>query len=92
MLDLLHKAGLPTSDLRKGSDRRFIGIREGSQLIAPGGLEPHGSYGLLRALVVAESHRGSGRGTYISENLISEARALGLKEPHLLTTRAERFF
>jgi amino-acid N-acetyltransferase len=92
LLKLLRAAGLPTSDLQTGVQKRFIGLHDGSVLVAAGGLELHGRYGLLRSLVVAESHRGSGKGKYISERLISEARALGLEALYLLTTTAERFF
>jgi amino-acid N-acetyltransferase len=92
LIKLLQNARLPTKDLQAGADKRFIGLFEGSKLIAAGGLERHGAYGLLRSLVVAEGHRRSGKGEYISKCLIGEARSLRLRELYLLTTTAEGFF
>jgi glycerol uptake facilitator-like aquaporin/N-acetylglutamate synthase-like GNAT family acetyltransferase len=91
MIELLRKAALPTRDLH-GTNKQFVGIRDGKHLIAAGGLERHGSYGLVRSVVVAEGQRAVGNGTRILQCLLNEAHPLGLKEIYLLTTTAERFF
>jgi glycerol uptake facilitator-like aquaporin/N-acetylglutamate synthase-like GNAT family acetyltransferase len=91
MLELLRNAGLPTSDLQ-GTNKQFVGFRDGKRLIGAGGLERHGPYGLVRSVVVADGQRGSGNGTKISQWLLDEARSLGLEEVYLLTTSAEHFF
>jgi amino-acid N-acetyltransferase len=91
MIQLLLRAGLPTNDLR-GKNQQFLGIREGGTLIAVGGLECHGSYGLMRSLVVADKYRGLGKAKTIVKLLINNAHKSGLKELYLLTTSAEGFF
>jgi N-acetylglutamate synthase-like GNAT family acetyltransferase len=88
---LLERHGLPTADL--GTSRPWFAVaREGPELLAAGGLEVHGTTGLLRSIVVGESRRGTGLGRAVVERVESEARRRGLTELVLLTETARDFF
>lgn len=66
--------------------------RGGHDAVGVGGVEVHGSVGLLRSMVVRESMRGNGYGGAICEGLEVEARAAGVECLYLLTTTAVGFF
>src|SRR5688572_19831250 len=59
LISLLQEAGLPTCDVGSSDGQQFIGLYEGIKLVAAGGLEFHGTYALLRSVVVAEDQRGT---------------------------------
>jgi arsenate reductase len=89
---LLDAAGLPTADLAPGTRVEFRVARSGERVVAAIGLERHGTAGLLRSLVVAPEHRGTGVGGALVDALERDACASGVRELWLLTQTAERFF
>jgi amino-acid N-acetyltransferase len=93
---LLDAEDLPTADLRDGPGAFFAahadGDRDSGERVGVGGLEIHGSHGLLRSVVVREPHRGEGYGAAICEGLEREARERGVGTLWLLTTTAAGFF
>jgi amino-acid N-acetyltransferase len=92
---LLDAEELPTADLRESPgaffDAHADGDRDGDR-VGVGGLETHGSHGLLRSVVVREPHRGEGYGATICDALECEARERGVETLWLLTTTAADFF
>ena len=88
---LLERSGLPTSDL-ESSRPEFAVIRENDQVIAAGALQRFGSSALLRSVVVAPDHRGSGLGQIIVNELERMARAAQISRLVLLTQTAAEFF
>ncbi len=56
------------------------------------GLEIHGSFGLLRSLVVDPRHRGTGCGKALVDALESYAAHHRIESIYLLTETAEQFF
>ena len=88
---LLESAGLPTRDL-ESTRPEFAVIRERGQVVAAGALQRFGSSALLRSVVVAEDHRGSGLGRMIVWRLERLARAARISELVLLTQTAAEFF
>lgn len=88
---LLAGAALPTTDL--GTSQIAFWVDETADgIVAAIGLEPHAGAGLLRSLVVAPAHRGSGRAQRLVEVVEAAARTRGLRELVLLTQTAEAFF
>jgi N-acetylglutamate synthase-like GNAT family acetyltransferase len=92
LISLLQGAGLPTSDLGTHDGQQFIGLYEGTDLVAAGGLEIYGDCALLRSVVVARDQRGTGKGRAISEFILDQAHVQRLAALYLLTTTAEHFF
>lgn len=91
---LLAADELPTSDLDHQL-ANFLALCE-NELDPPIGfigLEVCGeSYGLLRSLVVRNSHRSRGLAGRLCEELFRLARQRGVEQLYLLTTTAEGFF
>lgn len=56
------------------------------------GIECHDGAALLRSLVVAPSHRGTGLGARLTEAAVDMARHDGMAPVYLLTETAEAFF
>jgi amino-acid N-acetyltransferase len=88
---LLSANDLPTADVRDDAVRMYVARVDGEP-VGAGGLEVHGADGLLRSVVVAESHRGRGYGAAICEHLEARARRAGVGTLYLLTTTAVEFF
>ena len=88
---LLADAGLPTSDVRSKTDCFRVAV-VGDAPVGTGGIEPLGSNGLLRSVVVAPSERGRGYGGALVEALADHAREGGIESLYLLTTTAADFF
>ncbi len=88
---LLERYGLPTADL-DSSQPFFLVAREGETLLGAAGLESHGTTGLLRSIVVADSRRGRGLGRELVDAIEKTARKKGLQELVLLTETARDFF
>jgi amino-acid N-acetyltransferase len=88
---LLSAADLPTADLRDEAGRFYVATA-GGDLVGAGGLEVHGSAGLLRSVVVEPGARGEGYGTAICDELEARAREAGVDELYLLTATAREFF
>lgn len=90
---LLKNEGLPFEDLAAGSMPDFV-VQRGpdGKLLAIGGIECHGSNGLLRSLVVIPDARGKGVGRKVIDALENHARQKGVKALYLLTTTAPEYF
>ena len=89
--DLLHANQLPGDDCAEQLPA-FFGVFERERMIAAGGLEAAGEYGLLRSIVVDPDRRGRGLGTAMTEFLLAEAERRGLRGLYLLTETAESYF
>jgi amino-acid N-acetyltransferase len=89
--DLLAAAGLPLAGVRE-SFGEFVVAESGGRRVGAAGLERHGDVGLLRSVVVAPSHRGTGLGASLTERILARARQQRLKSVYLLTTTAADFF
>jgi amino-acid N-acetyltransferase len=88
---LLATTGLPVEDLDRDVVNLYAVVDDG-HLVGAGGLEPHGTAGLVRSLVVAEPHRGLGLGTTLADGLEEVARTDGIETTYLLSTSAAGFF
>ncbi len=93
---LLHRAGLPVSDLRPERIESFL-IAErsgagGSETLGTIGLQQFDQVGLLRSLAVSDSSRKSGLGRRLVSALEASACCAGVKDLWLLTIDAERYF
>lgn len=93
---LLSTNHLPHSDIAEVDWLVRLGIRrnlrQGTEIIAFGGLERCGSSILLRSVVVSGDHRGQKRAHRIIEQLHELARQQHFKEVYLLTTDAADYF
>lgn len=88
---LLDKNGLPSDDVEPGRNRFYIGY-DGDTRVGVGGVERHGTDGLLRSVVIERSARGNRYGTALCEALESKVEADGVERLYLLTTTAAEFF
>lgn len=88
---LLEENGLPSRDVRSAPDAFYV-AHDGDERIGVGGVEPRGTDGLLRSVVVERSKRGAGYGTALCDALEAEAESAGLDALYLLTTTASEFF
>jgi len=88
---LLAANDLPTADVRADAPRFYL-ARADDAPVGVGGLELHGDAGLLRSIVVADSHRGRGYGTAICAALEACAEQADVETLYLLTTTATDFF
>lgn len=88
---LVADAGLPLDGLGVVPTDFFV-AREDDAVVGTAALEHHSGHGLLRSVVVAESHRGSGIGTRLVAAAERAARDAGLAGIYLLTETAEDFF
>ncbi len=71
---------------------QFLLAVDGGRLIGAIGVEPHGSDGLLRSLVVDPNWRGHGVGSALVQAAEEGARTSGLRSLWLLTTDASEYF
>ena len=65
---------------------------EKGKLLAAIGQERYGEYGLLRSLVVDETHRNRGLAKQLVTHLEDVARESGVRSMYLLTNTAETYF
>ena len=86
----LDAASLPSADL--ADPGRLFFRFEADSLIGYGGLEGEGADRLLRSIVVLANRRGHGLGRALVATLERQARDLGVRHLHLLTTTAAPFF
>ena len=91
-VELLQRAGLPTTDLTDAHLAHFFYCGPESTPSGLIGLELHGSDALLRSLVVAPELRSSGLGGALVEHAEVYASGAGVRSIYLLTTTAEPFF
>lgn len=92
VLALLADAGLPIEDLDDGVPKVFGGLYESGALVGVVGVELHLPDGLLRSLVVAQSHRGLGTGSALVRHAEQLATDAGVTDLFLLTTTAAPLF
>lgn len=88
---LLSANDLPSRGVRSTPDAFYV-ARDRDERIGVGGVEPHGTDGLLRSVVVEQSKRGAGYGDALCDALEAEAASGGLDTLYLLTTTASAFF
>jgi len=91
VVQLLDANDLPTDDVPGALDHLLV-TRAGGEVVGAGGVEVHGSAGLLRSVVVEDSFRGRGAGTAVCDALEDEVRRAGVDTLYLLTTTAASFF
>lgn len=89
-LRLLAEAGLPTDDVTV--ERLALVAEQGERMMGLIGLEPFGSLGLLRSLVVDTECRANGLGRQLVAALEELAHQRGIAELWLLTIDADAFF
>lgn len=82
---------LPTADVASNLDWFYVGYVAGEP-VGVGGVEPTGSVGLLRSVVVESSVRGRGYGGVLTDALEARARRDDIETLYLLTTTADQFF
>jgi len=87
---LLQENDLPVSDLN--SKITFFVEKLNEKIIAAGGIEDVGNDAIIRSIVVADEHKGSGFGKAITMQLLNHAKEKGKKDIYLLTTTAEKYF
>jgi N-acetylglutamate synthase-like GNAT family acetyltransferase len=88
---LLAASGLP---LDGAADARALGVvaRDQERVVAAAAVERFGDAGLLRSVVVAPDHRGTGLGGEIVRAAEELARRDGARELYLLTETAMDWF
>ncbi|MFK7886782.1 MAG: arsenic resistance N-acetyltransferase ArsN2 [Gammaproteobacteria bacterium] len=89
---LLEENDLLVTDLDPADLKQFLGHREGSSIVAVGGIQAFGEEGLLRSIAIARSRRESGFGKAIVIKLEQRAAAYGIRALYLLTETAPEFF
>lgn len=88
---LLERNDLPSADVRAKPDSFWVAY-DGDDRVGVGGLEVHGSEGLLRSVAVVRAVRGRGYGTALCDALEARAVERGVDALYLLTTTASGFF
>jgi amino-acid N-acetyltransferase len=88
---LLSDAQLPLDGAAAAFETGVV-ARDGDRIVGAAALEPYGSAGLLRSVVVAADQRGTGVGRHVVGAAEDLARELGLKELYLLTETAIDWF
>jgi N-acetylglutamate synthase-like GNAT family acetyltransferase len=89
---LLRAAELPLDGLEEQFGPRYVVAEAGGELAGAAGVEVYGGDGLLRSVVVAPSHRGTGLGKALVAERLDWARRERLAALYLLTTTAPGFF
>jgi amino-acid N-acetyltransferase len=89
--ELLRAARLPLEGFGAPHVDRLI-ARDGELIVGAAAVEMYAPYGLLRSVVVADSHRGRKVGLQLTRAAIARAEALGLHALYLLTETAPAFF
>lgn len=89
---LIAACGLPTAGAQEHLARGYALAERGQRLVGVAGIEIHGEYGLLRSLAVAPEWRGGSIGRDLVRDRLAWARAAGLRNIFLLTTKAAGYF
>jgi GNAT superfamily N-acetyltransferase len=87
----LTEAKLPLADLA-GVGKRYFRLVEGGRCRGYGGFALCGAHALLRSIVIEGRERGHGYGRTLVNELVAEAKRLGLQDAYLLTETAAPFF
>jgi amino-acid N-acetyltransferase len=88
---LLIDSALPIDGAREHIDG-FLVAEEDGALAGCAAIEWYGSSALLRSVAVAPSHRGTGLGKELVEQLLDHARKQKIESLVLLTTTAAEWF
>lgn len=88
---LLQSANLPL-DGAHDHFRNFVVATRDDEIVGCAGLERYGGVGLLRSVAVTEALRGTGLGKQLTQQVLDQARANGVKQVILLTETAPAFF
>jgi len=89
---LLLEAQLPIEDITPAHLEHFFGVWSGQCLEGVIGLQPYGSFALLRSLAVRVVRRGSGLGSELISAAERHALQKGVSSIFLLTTSAKPYF
>lgn len=89
--DILTTNDLPVADLEENLDAFYL-FESGMNTVGVGAVQPADGDGLLRSVVILETHRGRGYGTWCCERLLELADEQGMARVYLLTTGAADFF
>lgn len=92
LVSLLETNGLPTDGVRANPEWFRVATDADGTVVGGGGVEIHGTDGLLRSVVVRESDRGRGYGSVLCDELEDFARENDVETCYLLTTTAGSFF
>ena len=88
---LLTASGLPLDGVAQAFETGVV-VRDGEALIGAAAVEIHDDGALLRSVVVADAHRGSGIGRRLVLDAERLARDRGATEVYLLTETAGDYF
>jgi amino-acid N-acetyltransferase len=89
--DLLTKASLPVEGVKKAIGL-FVVAEHNGKVVGVAGVERCGDFGLLRSVAVDPAVRSRGVGAAMTEWLIADSEASGIRALYLLTTTAEDYF
>ena len=89
---LLSAAGLPLDGAAAAIAAGGVVARDGDDVVGAAAVERFGTTGLLRSVVIAPEHRGTGLGRRVVEAAEQVARAEGIGELYLLTETAIDWF
>jgi N-acetylglutamate synthase-like GNAT family acetyltransferase len=89
---MLDAVDLPRDGLEEQFGASFVVAEHEGRIVAGGGVEVYGRYGLLRSVVVDPSFRGKGLGESIVTNRLRWSAMQGLRAVYLLTTTVPDFF
>lgn len=88
---LLQSEALPTIDLRPELQHFFLAFDQ-EQAIGLIGLDPYGSSGLLRSMIVLPVYRNHGVAARLIATLEAHATGLGIRQLFLITNTAAGYF
>lgn len=89
--DLLTSSSLPIAGVAEHF-HNFLVAENGDGVVGAIGLEVYGDTALLRSAVVHPSLRNTGVGSLLYDQLIEQAKSLGVRRLILLTNTAEAYF
>jgi amino-acid N-acetyltransferase len=89
---LLASASLPLDGAAEAVAHAGVVAREGSAVVGAAALEIYGEAGLLRSVVVAREHRGTGLGRAVVAAAEALARDEGVRDLYLITETAIDWF
>jgi amino-acid N-acetyltransferase len=88
---LLIACNLPSDDIAEHFDT-FVVYEEEGMIIGVGGLEKHGTDGLVRSMAVRSHRQSKGIGQSIYQSIENSARLSGIDTLYLLTESAVEYF
>lgn len=91
IIALLQSEKLPVEDLPATLDNFFIALHEGN-VIGAIGMEPYGSYALLRSMIVSREHRNKNIAGALIKQLENHCEIQQINTIYLLTETAPDYF